>query len=161
MKHTEFLYLPAGKSAKKSGKKYSLAKSFIVTLPSGKSSEKTKEATLHTPTGYIVLSACRGGYKLVVPLGWEWDGPSGPTLDTPNNLLPSLVHDALYALMRASLLDLSTRSWADRVFYQLLRQEGVGWFRANYYWLGVSLGAEWAARPSTTPSLDVSSPDEA
>ncbi len=32
--------------------------------------------------------------------GYAWDGPSGPTIDTKNFMRGSLVHDALYQLMR-------------------------------------------------------------
>lgn len=141
MQHTEFLYLPAAKKAQKAGKKYQLAKTFVITLPSGKSDEKVQERALksmYAGRPDLSLIACRGGYKLTIPIGWEWDGPSGPTIDMPNNLLASLVHDALYSLG----LPLSARAWADRMFYLLLRQEGMGWFRANYWWAGVRIGAE-------------------
>jgi len=38
--------------------------------------------------------------NLVVKSGYAWDGVSGPVIDTSNNLRASLVHDALYQLMR-------------------------------------------------------------
>lgn len=149
MRHTEFLYLPAGQSAKKNGKKYKLAKTFWIHLPNGNSSQKVREAEIVlSPGKSLSLLASWFGYKLTIPEGWEWDGPSGPTLDTPNNLLPSLVHDALYTLGNQGLLDESCRSYADDVFYQLLRQEGVGWFRAQYYWLGVRVGGGSHFSPS-------------
>jgi len=37
---------------------------------------------------------------LVIRKGYAWDGPSGPTVDTRDSLRGSLVHDALYQLMR-------------------------------------------------------------
>ena len=42
---------------------------------------------------------------LRIAKGYAWDGPSGPTLDTRNFMRGSLVHDALYQLMREGLLD--------------------------------------------------------
>jgi len=38
--------------------------------------------------------------NLKVKKGYAWDGPSGPVIDTKENLRASLVHDALYQLMR-------------------------------------------------------------
>ncbi len=45
------------------------------------------------------------------PDGWltifedyPWDGPSGPTIDTPSFMRGSLVHDALYEMLRLGLL---------------------------------------------------------
>ena len=35
---------------------------------------------------------------LIIKKGYAWDGPSGPTIDTPNFMRGSLVHDALYQL---------------------------------------------------------------
>ena len=37
---------------------------------------------------------------LVVASGYAWDGPSGHLVDTTRNMRASLVHDALYQLMR-------------------------------------------------------------
>jgi hypothetical protein len=37
--------------------------------------------------------------------GYAWNGPSGPTLDTRNFMRGSLVHDALYQLMREGRMD--------------------------------------------------------
>ncbi len=36
--------------------------------------------------------------------GYAWDGPSGPTFDTLNFMRGSLVHDALYQLIRLKSL---------------------------------------------------------
>jgi hypothetical protein len=38
--------------------------------------------------------------NLTVKNGYAWDGPSGPVKDTDENMRASLVHDALYQLMR-------------------------------------------------------------
>src|SRR5690606_25837490 len=48
---------------------------------------------------------------------YAWDGPSGPVPDTHRNLEASLVHDALYQLMREGYLDAALhRDWSDRLF---------------------------------------------
>jgi len=36
---------------------------------------------------------------LIIKNGYAWDGPSGPTIDTPNFMRGSLVHDALYRMV--------------------------------------------------------------
>ncbi|HUS89668.1 MAG TPA: hypothetical protein VMW91_10000, partial [Desulfosporosinus sp.] len=40
---------------------------------------------------------------IVIHKGYAWDGPSGPTFDTPNFMLGSLVHDVFYQAMREGL----------------------------------------------------------
>ena len=37
---------------------------------------------------------------LTIRKGYAWDGPSGPTIDTKDFMRGSLVHDALYQLLR-------------------------------------------------------------
>lgn len=58
---------------------------------------------------------------LTVKKGYTWDGASGPTLDTKNTMTPSLIHDALYQLMRMGLLDRRWRKQADEILYEMLR----------------------------------------
>ena len=41
---------------------------------------------------------------LTIQPGYAWDGPSGPTWDTPDFMRGSLVHDALYQLIRLQKL---------------------------------------------------------
>jgi hypothetical protein len=76
---------------------------------------------------------------LMVYEGYYWDGPSGPTWDDDSNMRGSLVHDVLYQMMREGLLPRSrkNRAYADKLFYKMLRQDGMSWFRARYYLKGV------------------------
>jgi hypothetical protein len=46
----------------------------------------------------------RDGGLLVILSGYAWDGASGPTIDTDSTMRGSLVHDALYQLMRQGLV---------------------------------------------------------
>ena len=48
--------------------------------------------------------------ELTVKNAYAWDGPSGPVIDTPENMRASLVHDALYQLMRNKELNARTLS---------------------------------------------------
>lgn len=65
--------------------------------------------------------------------GYCWDGPSGPMLDTPSAMRGSLVHDALYQLIRMGLLDYDpAKRQADELFARLCIEDGMGRFRAWY-----------------------------
>lgn len=75
--------------------------------------------------------------KLLIRKGYAWDGPSGPTLDTRNFMRASLVHDALYQLIREKFLPSSMRLHADKLLKQLCIEDGMSWFRAHYVYLAV------------------------
>ncbi len=80
-------------------------------------------------TDYIELS--KYGI-LIIKNGYCWDGPSGPTIDTVNFMRGSLVHDALYQLLRLQLLPLSCRKSADIIIKILCLQDGMSMFRVTY-----------------------------
>lgn len=64
--------------------------------------------------------------KIRILEGYAWDGPSGPAFDTPNFMTPSMVHDALYQLMRNKVLPLDPyREIADEMMYQMCRERGM------------------------------------
>jgi hypothetical protein len=78
------------------------------------------------PSGLISIGA-----------GYSWDGASGPAIDTKDFMLASLVHDALYQMIRLGLLDKSFRKAADETLYSLCRKAGMSWWRAQYVYLAV------------------------
>lgn len=78
---------------------------------------------------------------------YAWDGPSGPTIDTKNFMRGSLVHDALYQLLRRKRIDARFRKDADLLLRDICRADGMSAFRAWYVYQGVRLGGAWAARP--------------
>lgn len=85
---------------------------------------------------------------------YSWDGASGVTLDDSTNMRPSLVHDALYQLLRDGLLDAKYRGVADRIFYNLLKKDGMSPERAMIYFQGVSqFGKPYADPRSERPIL--------
>lgn len=90
---------------------------------------------------------------LTISAGYEWDGPSGPTMNTDNSMTPSLIHDAVYQLMRQCLLDASWRDEADKQLYLMLRKRGMSWVRAKYWLRGVQWFAEGAATPGDTKEV--------
>lgn len=75
--------------------------------------------------------------ELTIKDGYCWDGPSGTTIDTKNSLVPSLIHDCLYQLIRLKLLDFSFKEYADKEFYKLLRERKMFWLRAVVWYLSV------------------------
>lgn len=86
---------------------------------------------------------------LTICKGYAWDGPSGPTLDTRSFMRGSLVHDALYQLMRESHLDRAThRAAADRLLRELCLEDGMWPPRAWWVWKGVA----WFGDPSSDPA---------
>ena len=83
--------------------------------------------------------------RLTIRSGYAWDGPSGPAIDTANTMRGSLVHDALYQLMRRDLLGRSYRHAVDKEFHRICREDGMSAFRAWYFLLGVDTFAAGAA----------------
>lgn len=64
--------------------------------------------------------------NLTVKNSYAWDGPSGPVKDTDENMRASLVHDALYQLMRNDKLKSRThRKAADQEFKDICKADGV------------------------------------
>lgn len=90
---------------------------------------------------------------LTVVRGYQWDGPSGPAFDTPDFMRASLVHDALYQLMREGRLPLYHRDMADNLLWQVARADGMPWARAIWCWAAVRMFGERHA----TPSMEVTS----
>lgn len=85
---------------------------------------------------------------LTVCQGYAWDGPSGPTVDTKNFMRGSLVHDALYQLMRERHLDAQKhRDTADRILQRICIEDGMTTVRAWWVYQGVRFGGGPAANP--------------
>ncbi len=90
---------------------------------------------------------------LIIKANYAWDGPSGPMLDTDDMYIPSLIHDALYQLMRMGLLSLDHRKDIDRLFKKLIvvnAKKGWKWFskiRAIYAFRGLQIAKGEAAKP--------------
>ena len=119
------------------GYRYQLCEDFSIALPilidddiSGRFIKLTKKGVLTIRQDYA------------------WDGPSGPTTDTPSTMCAALVHDALYQLMREGKLDATKwRPVVDRIFYNILLADGVLPARAALWYRGVSMFGEPNADP--------------
>ena len=112
----------------KSGFKYQLAERCEFDVSQG----------LYFPdrivTDYLLLHEG----NLIIKKGYAWDGPSGPTIDTKNFMRGSLVHDALYQLMRMGLLSSKLdRKAADNELRRLCREDGMSSIRAWWVYRSV------------------------
>jgi len=86
--------------------------------------------------------------NLLIRKAYAWDGPSGPVIDTDENLRGALVHDALYQLMRMGLLNLEIyRKPADLEFRNICRADGVSAVRAFIWYRGLRRFGKFAADP--------------
>lgn len=90
---------------------------------------------------------------LTVKAGYAWDGPSGPTIDTDTFMRASVVHDALYQLMRLDYLDhRNSRKKADNLLKTMCIADGMWRIRAWYIYLAIRLfGARSAVPAASSP----------
>ena len=87
--------------------------------------------------------------------GYAWDGPSGPSVDTASFMRGSLIHDALYQLMRLGHLDPERwRDPADRELRRMCREDRMPWIRAWWVYWGVRLFGEPYASPSASKPVE-------
>jgi hypothetical protein len=127
---------------KLSGYKYSLLNPYHHVTPF----ELNK--AIATRMGWVRMN--REG-MLRLKKGYAWDGPSGPTIDTKDFMRGSLVHDALYQLIREKLLPTRYRKAADEVLRTICRDDGMSKTRADYVYHAVRAFGASAARPPKKP----------
>jgi hypothetical protein len=84
--------------------------------------------------------ALRADGLLTIRDGYAWDGPSGPAVDTANFMRGSIVHDALYQLIRDNLIGYEYRQYADRLLEQICREDGMSKIRAWWVYQAVRFG---------------------
>jgi hypothetical protein len=127
----------------KAGYKYQLAKPYSLKLP-------------HSPDAPVCTSYVALGEVLAIREGYAWDGASGPTIDTKDSMRGSLVHDALYQLIRLGHLPEDPwRLWADELLRDLCLEDGMNPPRANLWFNMVRAFAGAAAHPSAErPTLE-------
>jgi hypothetical protein len=90
---------------------------------------------------------------LSIKKGYAWDGASGPTVDTADTMRGSLVHDALYQLLRLGLLPESCRIKADELLHDICCEDGMSEFRADLWKAMVNDFAGYAAKYGTEQSI--------
>lgn len=99
-----------------------------------------------------LLSITKNG-KLVIKKGYSWDGPSGPTIDTRNFMQGSLVHDALYQMMREGVIAQHQRKRADEILREICVADKMSKLRAWWVYQGVRIGGASAAKPDLLCSI--------
>lgn len=119
----------------KKGYKYQLEKSYQIFID-----------ILNYNIESDFLKLDRNGF-LTIYKGYAWDGPSGPTIDTSNFMRGSLVHDALYQLMREEKLPQKYKKLADILLRRHCREDGMSDIRSNYIYWSVNKYANFATNP--------------
>ena len=126
----------------KAGYKYQLHQDYAQAIP------VSPDALVFTP--YLALTTAG---ILLIKAGYAWDGPSGPTVDSKNFMRGSLVHDALYQLIRLGKLPLETKQVADELLHAMCLEDGMSRIRASWVLLGVRLGGGASRLPKAEPEV--------
>ncbi|HYD00426.1 MAG TPA: hypothetical protein VEB22_04300 [Phycisphaerales bacterium] len=100
---------------------------------------------------------------LTIRAGYAWDGASGPVQQSPDIIRGSLVHDALYQLMRECGLSAEWRGVADELLRRMCIDDGMPEWQAGLVYIAVrALGKQYAdgswQRPVLTAPQPVSYP---
>jgi len=118
--------------------------------------EYQTDITIEEPYTSRYIWLTRNGL-LLIRKGYLWDGPSGPTLDDRQNMVPSLIHDALYELIRLGVLSKEYKKKADYILKIEMTARADKWYkypirlfykaRALYYYYGVKWFGWFACEP--------------
>lgn len=128
----------------KSGFKYQLHETYIYKL------KINPDVVLNTK----FISIDTDGY-LTIRLSYCWDGASGPTWDTKSSMRGSLIHDALYQLLRMGLLPMYYRKYADLELKEICIIDGMWKWRAKAWYRSVRGLAGSAADPKNLKKVKV------
>lgn len=126
----------------KDGYKYQLMNDYVIQT----------DLKLHRDEDLDWLKLSSSGV-LIIKKGYAWDGPSGPTIDTRDFMRGSLVHDALYQLIREDVLTEDDRKYADKLLKDICLEDGMNPIRAWIVYQGVRLfGKGPATQPEKSPT---------
>ena len=119
--------------------------------------ELLADATIYTPTvnygkwcacskkdpNQVIISA--NGHYFTVHAGYTWDGCTcAPDCDW--NIRASLFHDAMYQTKKQKDSDVKVAEWSeiDRIFRQIMKEDGANLFQRNLYYYAVrTFGSLW------------------
>ena len=87
--------------------------------------------------------------------GYAWNGASGPTFDTLDTMITSLVHDLSYQLIRLGLIDPSYKSYFDELLLVIGVEDGMAEVRAKGWKAAVEIFGGNSCRPSAEPKEEV------
>jgi hypothetical protein len=126
------------------GYKYQLKNTCIVTIPALKAYEGV----------YCRFIAIGRGGRVVIRAGYAWDGASGPTIDTLTSMRCSLVHDALYQLIRMGLIHETFKGLADELLCKIGIHDDMWKVRAHLWHKMVEeFGGSRAEKGNTRPII--------
>ena len=93
--------------------------------------------------------------NLTIITGYAWNGASGPTYDTLNSMIGSLIHDVIYQLIRLDKVDYACKEYADKLLHDICVEDGMFSFRASYWlWAVLHFGSS-SCLPSAEPKDEV------
>lgn len=75
---------------------------------------------------------------LFIEKGYAWDGATG-IWDSPDIIRGSLIHDALYQLIRLKVLPYGSRETADKILRDVCLEDGMNQFKARLVYKAVRL----------------------
>ena len=84
---------------------------------------------------------------LIIRKGYAWNGANKPAINTKNSVRATEIHDALYQAIRMGFLPKSYRDEADREMRKALREDGMSYLRARWWYRGVRVGGSPSASP--------------
>jgi hypothetical protein len=114
-------------------------------------------ATIHFDTGikgYSFIATYLGmtpSGTLIIREGYMWDGASGPTMDSECSMRASLLHDALFQLIRLNLLPLKIKPIADKLFHDILIHDGMAPIRAMFWYEAIQHFSASSCVPGSEP----------
>lgn len=126
------------------GFKYQLREPYTIELPWA----IWPDDDIQTP----FIHVCAAG-AMTIRAGYAWNGASGTVIDRKSTKRGSLVHDALYQLMRMELLPQSCRIPADELFGEICREDGVWGWLASLYVAGLKRLGDSSADPDQARKL--------
>jgi len=103
------------------------------------------EEDISTPDKFPFIRLGKRGL-LSIYNGYAWDGASGPAINNKTIIRGSLVHDALYQLIRSGKLNKSHRKYADEIFRDICLEDGMSKIRAYWVYWAVRLFAGFAVK---------------
>ena len=130
----------------RSGYKYQLVDDYSVEV------SVIPDSDVRTKDEYVSLNIA-GLLKL--KKGYAWDGPTDPAIDTKTFMRGSVVHDALYQLMRFDLLGEEQKRNADLELKKICREDGMTAIRAWWVLKAVDRFGKFATTPEARKSIHV------
>jgi len=100
----------------------------------------------HIETRFVILSY----NTITIKPGYAWDGFSCSP-DIRKALAASLVHDALYQLIKTDLLPIEDKGKCDKCLTDIMMQKGVSRFICRLYGYGVKIGGGKALKYGKEP----------